>query len=536
MSGDTALLTFGIGPVHSLIAQARRVSDVWAGSYLLSDLTRQAIGVVKNDEQCQMLFPFIERRKGIPEGLPNRFVCRVPLERADEIARAMKAEVERVWNVMVQSAVHALGPSLSPPPALWTPERVPGRPRQTDRLLDIVWSWVPERPDYSSASLEGAGRFTASRHFRPFLQIRETGEKCAICGERTALPNGDRADVRRAWEKAEEEARDRPQSGLARFLRADQGRLCLVCATKRFFPLDHVRNQRFAAFDEFPPSKEAPYFALVKMDGDRMGRLLSLGPGEIADGDLEGFHREVSKALTAFADGLRVDNSADLNLAALGHPPIAREDRPPQLIYAGGDDVLLVCDPRDALPLVHRIRERYRAAFKDARPYLQGTDESFTISAAVLFAHPTHPAGLALQDLEDLLKYGAKARAGRDAVALRLVKRGGVPVEVAFSWSDENAPGDGGWMGRLEQIIGRLREGDVTSHQTFSLRLEERTLLEVFGKDTDRWTRWLADRLSRNEGETGQSESLAGLMAPFFVHGQAAALRIARFLGQEVAR
>jgi CRISPR-associated protein Cmr2 len=534
MNEETALLTFSIGPVHSFIAQARRVSDVWAGSYLLSHLTRQAIGIVKKDERCQMLFPFIEGNI-TPDGIPNRFVCRVPLAKAEAIALKMKAEVERVWDVAVQSAVLFLGESLAPSRSLWTSEPNENRTRQTDRLLDMAWSWVPEQGDYVAASLEGARLFAAIRHFRPFSQIREDGVKCAICGERTALPNGDRTDVSHGWKKAEEEAKDDPQSGLARFLRMDQGRLCLVCATKRFFPRDYVINQHFAAFDEFPPSKEAPYFALVKMDGDRMSRILSLGRDEVSGGDLESFHREVSKALTKFADGLRVDNSADLNLAALGNPPIARAQRPPQLIYAGGDDVLFVCDPRDALPLLRRIRDRYLKSFDKARPYLESEDDPFTISAAVLFAHPSHPAGLALQDLEDLLKHGAKARAGRDAVALRLVKRGGVPEQVAFRWNDGDAPA-GGWLDRLEQVVGRLREGDMSSRQTFSLRLEERTLLNVFGKDFERWTRWLADRLSRNEGAQGQAEALAGLVAPFFVHDHMSALRIARFLGREVER
>jgi CRISPR-associated protein Cmr2 len=533
MSGETALLTFGIGPVHSFIAQARRVSDVWAGSYLLSHLTRQAIRVIKEDPDCQMIFPYLESAN-IPEGLPNRFVCRIPLGRAEEIAQSMKSQIERVWDAIVRGALRDLGANLSPSSSLWKSEPDPERPRQTDRLLDIVWSWVPEKPDYSSASLEGARRFTASRTFRPFSQIQETGEKCAICGERTALPNGDRADVKKAWQKAEQEAKEKPGSNLARFLREDQGRLCLVCATKRFFPLDQMQHQRFAAFDEFQPSQEAPYFALVKLDGDRMGSILSLDSNEIHGGDLEGFHREVSKALTEFAYGLRIKNSADLNLAILGNPPIEKK-RPPQLIYAGGDDVLLVCDPRDALPLVRRIRERYVAAFKDARVFLKATDELFTISAAVLFAHPTHAAGVALQDLEDLLKYGAKARAGRDAVALRLVKRGGVPVEVAFRWSDPASPGED-WIGRLDSIVSQLRGGKITSGQSFNLRLEERTLLGVFKKDEERWKRWLADRLERNEAAAGDAKSIASLVAPFFVHDHASALRIARFLGREVER
>jgi CRISPR-associated protein Cmr2 len=532
---ETALLTFSIGPVHSFITQARRVSDLWAGSYLLSHLTRQAIRVVKNEPGGSMLFPYIEPKGDTPDGIPNRFVCRVPLARADEIALQMKAAVEEAWNATVRSAVRFLGDSLTPPPSLWTEEPRDGRMRQTDRLLDISWSWVPENGDYASASLEGARLFNAVRHFRPFSPIRADGVKCAICGERTALPNGDRAKVKKAWEEAAEVAIKNAHGELARFLRADQGRLCLVCATKRFFPHEHQGQQRFAAFDEFPPSERAPYFALVMMDGDRMSRILSLGPEEVSDGDLEGFHREVSKALTDFSAGLRIDHSADLNLAALGYPTIAREERPPQLIYAGGEDVLFVCDPRDALLLVKRIRDRYLQAFDPVRPYLKGAEDPFTISAAILFAHPSHPAGLAMRDLEVLLKSAAKDRAGRDAVALRLAKRSGVPEEVAFRWNDAEAP-EGGWLENLEQVASRLRGGEMTSRQTFTLRLEERTLVGVFGKDLDRWTLWLADRLARHEGASGESRALAELVAPFFAHDHAAALRIARFLGREVDR
>jgi CRISPR-associated protein Cmr2 len=528
MSRETALLTFGIGPVHTFIAQARRVSDVWSGSYLLSHLIRQAIGFVRNQDGCEMVFPYLKPDEHIPDGLPNRFVCRVPAEEAGNIAREMKSRVLDAWRIVVDEALHDLSHGLKPPEEMKT--------RQMRSLLDFSWSWVPESEGYPAASIEGARLYSAARHFRPFSQISEAGEKCAICGERTALPNGDRSKVRSAWLEAEAEAKADPESKLARFLREDQGRLCLVCAAKRFFPLRQEQKPNFRAFDEFPPSKDAPYFAMVKMDGDRMGRILSLGPEEVRGGDLEGFHREVSNALTEFANGLRTTKSADLNLKGVDHPPLRREDRPPQLIYSGGDDVLFVCDPRDALALVRGIRQRYLAAFAKARPYLRSEEEPFTISAAILFAHPSHPAGLLFHEVEDTLKYVAKARAGRDAVALRLIKRGGVPVEVAFQWSDPGAPEVESWMDLLEKVAGLLRSGELSSRQTFTLRLEEGILGDVFKKDSDRWSRWLTERLSRNEGMAGQAEELGSLVAPFFVHDHAAALRIARFLGREVER
>jgi CRISPR-associated protein Cmr2 len=524
MKRETALLTFGIGPVHSFIAQARRIADVWAGSYLLSHLIRQAIGVIHRDADpdCRMIFPFLAKGDDIPDGLPNRFVCRVPAARAEELAAAMRTEVERVWKLAAVEAFRLLDPELAP--------------MVSERLLDFSWSWISERNGYGHSSREGARQFAAARLFRPFLQQEEQGEKCAICGERSALPDGDRQAVARFWRQAQEKVEAEPANQLAAFLRFEQTRLCRVCATKRFFAAsERPRRAKFLALDRFQPSDAVRYFAFVKMDGDRMGSLLGLPQEKIVGEDLEAFHREVSQALSQFAEGLRLDDSADLRVQELqGFTPTGPS---PQLLYAGGDDVLLVCDPRDALDLVSRLRDRYTRAFEGARGMLvdSADRERFTISAAILFAHPGHPAGLLLHELEELLDEGAKERGGRNAVALRLAKRSGPPVEVAFSFSDQDGP-KGGWLPALHQLIETIRVGHLTSGQSFNLRLEERTLHEVFGGDAERWQQWLADRLSRHEPMTGQAATLAEQVTPFFVHRRAEALRIARFLGREVER
>jgi len=517
LNRDTALLTFGIGPVHSFIHQARRIADLWAGSYLLSHLTRQAIAIPHRRSDCEMVFPHIPRGENIPDGLPNRLVCRVPAAEAEAIARAMRDEVLETWEMFVGMTLRHLE-ELAPSEAVRS---------QTARVFDISWSWVPEQEGYARAALEGARQFAGSRRFRPFSQAEELGEKCAICGERTALPDGVREHVHEAWRAAQARAEKVPETKLAKFLHFEQGRLCLVCATKRFFTyVEDERKSRFLAFDRFQPEVGEPYFALLKMDGDRMGSILSLGPKAVVGEDLERFHREVSIALSRFAEGLHRESSNFLNEAALpGFQSKGREK--PQLLYAGGDDVLVVCDPRDALPLAIRLRERYRDAFAEARKRLvDDGKERFTLSGAVLFAHPGQPAGLLLHDLDELLVEGAKNRAGRDAVAIRLAKRGGPPVEVAFPWQ-------GSWLEDLDKLIEEVAGGRLTSGQTFNLRLGEQTLQEIFTTG-DQWRAWLGDRLSRHEGT--KAESLAAQIAPFFVHGKPAALRIARFLGREVSR
>lgn len=520
MSRDTALLTFSIGPVHAFIAQARRLADLWAGSYLLSHLIRQAVSELRR-QGGEMVFPYLETNQ-IPDGIPNRFVCRVDAASAGRIAADMARAVQEGLTTYARGAALRLR-SYFPFETIWSEEE---GSRQTDRLLDVAWSWVPEQKGYAEAALAGARRFEAVRRFRPFRQSDELGEKCAICGERAALPDGDRRHVREAWERA---ARDSEGTDLERFLRLDQTRLCLVCATKRLFPVAERRESDFVALDRFQPHDDAPYLALVKMDGDRMGRMLGLGPDAVRDGDLETFHHEVSRVLTELAQVLRRPNSPDLNLAALDdYQP---QGQPPQLLYAGGDDVLFVCDPRDALPLVDRLRLHYLKRFEPVRQRLAGGDP-FTVSAAVLFAHPAHPAGLLLHDVEELLDEVAKERMNRNAVAIRVAKRGGPPVEVAFRWEEPDQP-ERGWTAALAELIGNVRDGDLTSGQTFNLRLEETTLQDTFQGRPELWQPWLAERLSRNDA-SGDAKALAGRIAPFFIHHRSEALRIARFLGREV--
>jgi CRISPR-associated protein Cmr2 len=523
-SQPTALLTWSMGPVHEFIAQARRIADVWAGSYLLSHLTRQAIGAVHRDPDGEMLFPYLERGAAvIPDGLPNRFVCRIPAARAELLARAMEERVEEEWERLAGAAVARLEPPydlLRPAPALR---------RQTGAVFQISWSWGAEGegPEgYARAARDGARRFAAARRFRPFRAIEEDGEKCAICGERAALPDGDREHVRAAWRQAEQTARAR-KDDMAPYLRFDQGRLCLVCWTKRFFALGLPGGaRRFHAFDAFQESEDFPYFAVVKMDGDGMGQILATPPEALRDGDLEHFHRVVSQTLSTFAASLRTPDSASLNLG--GYP---FRNPCPQLIYAGGDDVLFVCNPRDALPLAKEIRELYRSSFDAARDLLvPGGQDPFTISAAVVYAHRSHTAGLLLSDLETLLEEGAKTKGGRNAVAIQLAKRSGEPTGVILPWEGEAGADE------LFRLADQVAGGEVSSRQTYTLRESETTLSAVFGKDAALWQRWLADRLGRNAGTAAKASDLAAGMTPFFLHDRAAALRIARFLGRELPR
>jgi len=87
---------FTLGPVQSFVAQARRTRDLWAGSFLLSWLSGQAMKAVL-DQGGKIIFPRVTDANGTPVdpmlkaiigingaptpqigSIPNRFKAEVP--------------------------------------------------------------------------------------------------------------------------------------------------------------------------------------------------------------------------------------------------------------------------------------------------------------------------------------------------------------------------------------------------------------------------------------------------------------------------
>ena len=534
---STALLTFSIGPVHTFIAQARRVADLWAGSALLSHLTLQAVKEIEDAPGCEMVYPLRASAGGAPAGFPNRFVCRVPHACAPALAQQLEDAVRTGWRVMLKSAQTELARNdLTPAGELSADDEA-----RVQAALEVSWSWVEEvASDYATAARHGAEQFAGARLFRPFAVIREEGEKCTLCGERTALPDGQRARVRERWEAVAKRKEDEKADDLG-FYRFDQSRLCRVCATKRLFPLLSAQKARFLSFQDFegrspkrrrapasetgPEAEGPPYFALVALDGDKMSDKLGWGKDRAPGGEVRKFHSEISRRISDFAEQLRStqhDHPQLVNYQNLG----THVSEPwPRLIYAGGEDVLFVATARDALRLALAVRALYRSLFSDLESQLPasipGNERLFTISAGVLFAHSKYPAGLLYRDVEELLNEVAKRKEGRDAVAIRLLKRSGPATEVAFHW-DEAPPSLPGhdWASLFDSVLDRLCSRQLASRQTYRLRDDEETLAGAFEGDLTLWQPWLAEQLSRGQGSREEAGELAALLAPFFAHGK----------------
>jgi CRISPR-associated protein Cmr2 len=187
------------------------------------------------------------------------------------------------------------------------------------------------------------------------------------------------------------------------------------------------------------------YFAVLMLDGDRMGELLRGTDPDPARPFPRGPERsaEVSRRLTRYALH-RVEEIVE-----------ARHHG--ELIYAGGDDVLALLPTRSVLPCAADLRRAYGDELLGARA-----------SAGVAVVHHKEDLHFALAEARRAER--AAKDFGRDALALRVCRRSGEHSGAALGWDQVAA---------LDQLTRRYADTDVSDRWAYRLRAELPALVEM---------------------------------------------------------
>jgi CRISPR-associated protein Cmr2 len=193
-----------------------------------------------------------------------------------------------------------------------------------------------------------------------------------------------------------------------------------------------------------------PFYALLLMDGDNMGKLLS---------EYKDKQKEISEALS------EVTQKAQ---------KIVEDEHNGKLIYAGGDDVLALLPLDTALPCAWALSKVYVKAFKDNIQEIVDKGKG-TISAGIVYAHMNTPLQTVVRDAHDLLDDIAKKKLDRNAFAVRVWKRGGPILTFGKKWKEANI----NWAEEVDRIKEHCKpSGNGTAYTTgFIYRLEE--LIEI---------------------------------------------------------
>lgn len=170
--GECVLLSVSLGPVQEFIAAARTVSDLWAGSHLLSTMAWQAMKVVADELGPEaVLFPrlrgtalvdlWLMQDCGLPEhlfdgqpwqhattdanplfsaSLPNRFLAVVPADRARALVKQIETEVRDWVHSKARAAFDRVLAEISPTDASHGYRQID---EQLAGFPEVHWSIAP---------------------------------------------------------------------------------------------------------------------------------------------------------------------------------------------------------------------------------------------------------------------------------------------------------------------------------------------------------------------------------------------------------
>jgi CRISPR-associated protein Cmr2 len=487
-------LHFTFGPVQSFVAQARRTRDLYAGSFLLSRLALKAMQgaggkIILPD--CASLRKLADEKDLKHAIAPNRFIAEFDDPAAAAKAGSLAAEAlkkewkdiaEVVWTSFLDR-VATRGPNTRDIwdrqiANFWEISWAVGDEMETD-LLDRRKNWHPptlstEGGDHCTLmgdwqELSGFVRskdrgkqddfWTAVRaHVGNALDLEADERLCAIAFVKRFFP--------RTAKVAELDMQHWPSTvsiAAVPWLRHVKDKPDVHAAAKAYAEL--VGNEpgarvssarRIAALENFPPAAgdcaelsgnylnhtalentcgtplkdndknrrkllveklrglekatddhAGNFYALLFMDGDGMGALIRKHGAEA-----------VTPCLTKFASKV---------------PELIEDEKHSGIcIYVGGDDLLAMLPLDHALDAVTAVRELYVRSFD-----LGDSKIAATISAGLVFAHYRCAFSRVLKYAHELLDDVAKDGAGRDAVALAVLKPGGVACQ---------------WVGKFEKF------------------------------------------------------------------------------------
>ncbi|MGD9732062.1 MAG: type III-B CRISPR-associated protein Cas10/Cmr2 [Desulfamplus sp.] len=368
----------------------------------------------------------------------------------------------------------------------------------------------------------------------------EPGIKCPVCGEFEILHEISGKDYQPSeYKKISEKFWNSISKSRGEATVKEGEQLCSICAIKRLAPhtikelkKDHIlatvfKSGKFPSTtematvelrDELRAKKELPalspsgemskieedwidklheesddrlkeedkYYAILMMDGDRMGDLVNgktvaakwrdvLHPELVKrydSGKLKANEKLWKDAVIKKEDGseskgylgeqriispaLHSALSESLGAFALHAVPLIIKNCQGKLVYAGGDDVAAVLPLSRAFEAAAKIQKAYNTKFatidengvtelreitdgKNPVILLPGTGDGISISAAVVILHHKQPLRGALEEAHHLLESVAKSKKGRNAVAVRLKKRSGQTRDFAAKWNAENS-------------------------------------------------------------------------------------------------
>jgi CRISPR-associated protein Cmr2 len=208
-----------------------------------------------------------------------------------------------------------------------------------------------------------------------------------------------------------------------------------------------------------------PYYAVIQMDGDNMGKLLSGVENREK-------HKKISEKLSEFS--------------RKEVPKLVEEYRTGCLVYAGGDDVLAFSSLEGLLDAVNNLQEAYCKKIKEAELGAE-REKKVTASIGIVIAHHFTPLSFVLRAAREAENL-AKEHYGRNALVVTVIRHSGEQTRVGCQWNYEDVTDDEKLANEAQPIVlfDRFRdlfEKDIISPKCVHILLEEASSLVWLDRD-----------------------------------------------------
>lgn len=247
----------------------------------------------------------------------------------------------------------------------------------------------------------------------------------------------------------------------------------------------------------------SPYYALLVLDGDGMGKRISAC---LEQDDPQGAHAKLSQSLDAFARRVQDIIPAEC------------------LIYNGGDDVLAFLPLSWALDTAYKLAQAFEQVAQNNAP-VPGT-----ASAGVALVHHLHPLDAALRAAREAERQ-AKRVEGKAALCITAVKRSGEQETAVVKWDGVEV---------LKALIAHLQQGNLSGRFVADAILTLRAIPDdqpaMLAAELRRQARRHSSETWRQSGKADAfAQQLAGRTAhlPDGVEGLRRWLGVARFIVRE---
>lgn len=505
----TYLMLFSIGPVQEFIAQARKTRDLWFGSHVLSEISKEAAQTLVQHYRATMIFPYLTPEM-LDEKLDhlkvaNKVVAVVQHDNPREVAYRTRQAVARKWLTYADAAKEQIKEYVITP--MWD--------RQVKDFIELyaVWYELKEDDFYADVLVQSEQLMSARKTLRDF----KPNEPADLFGDIKSSLDGGRESV----------LRTQTHSGYRKLGIKRNEYLDAISLVKRlshkvkseeskhFSSVCEVAFRQFTselASDPKRLKKAESYFLEVKSilssTGIEVSELTSLEssydffyPNRIEEklvelplqGDNDGLLDEqvyseltdrISELLSTIqvtptpyyallvGDGDRMGQclrgmkqieehqqfTRELSAFATKVDEIVQQDYSGQMIYSGGDDVMAVLPIHHCLQAARKIQQAFVERMGQA---VSGDLPRPTFSIGIAIVHMVEPMEEALQLARNSEKL-AKER--RNEIAIHFKKRSG---------SDElkiSLPFDGDPVQDILQFQELFREGYLSSSFAYELR------------------------------------------------------------------